>query len=108
MHTGLLERSAENRVNLLASVQPGEFGASFATSLTEDFTVRTPWKTRAFDGLLSQPPVLRASAEPGVTVLEIHPRWAGNKVVSRGTDLLAGRPWRLLDPICADEGREQL
>ena len=107
MHTGLLERSAENRVNLLASVQPGEFGASFATALTEDFTVRTPWKTRPFDGLLSQPPVLRASAEPGVTVLEIHPRWAGNKVVSRGTDLLAGRPWRLLDPICADEGREQ-
>ncbi len=107
MQTGLLERSAENRVNLLASVQPGKFGASFATSLTEDFTVRTPWKTRTFDGLLSQPPVLRAAANPGVTQVEIHPRWAGNKVVSRGTDLLAGRPWRLLGPICADEGREQ-
>ena len=102
MQTGLLERSAENRVNLLASVQPGAFGASFATSLTEDFTVRTPWRTRAFDGLLSQPPVLRAAAKPGVTQVGIHPRWAGNKVVSRGTDLLAGRPWRLLGPICAE------
>lgn len=101
MQTGLLERSAENRVNLLAAAQPGEFGASFVTSLTEDFTVLTPWKTRAFDGLLSQPPVLRANDGPGVTPVEIHPRWAGNKVVSRGTDLLAGRPWRLLDAICA-------
>ena len=108
MQTGLLERSAENRVNLLAATQPNELGASFATSLTEDFTVRTPWKTRAFDGLLSQPPVLRASAEPGLTYAEIHPRWAGNKVVSRGTDLLASRPWRLLDPICADGGGKQL
>ena len=108
MQTGLLERSAENRVNLLAAAQPNELGASFATSLTEDFTVRTPWKTRAFDGLLSQPPVLRASDGPGLTYAEIHPRWAGNKVVSRGTDLLASRPWRLLDPICTDGGRKQL
>ena len=108
MHTGLLERSAENRVNLLAAAQPNELGASFATSLTEDFTVRTPWKTRAFDGLLSQPPVLRAGDGPGITYAEIHPRWAGNKVVSRGTDLLASRPWRLLDPICADGSRKQL
>ena len=102
MQTGLLERSAENRVNLLVAAQPGEFGTSFATCLTEDFTVLTPWKTRAFDGLLSQPPVVRAKDGPGVTQAEIHPRWAGNKVVSRGTDLLAGRPWCLLDPICAD------
>ena len=107
MQTGLLERSAENRVNLLVAAQPGEFGTSFATCLTEDFTVLTPWKTRPFDGLLSQPPVVRASAGPGATPVDIHPRWAGNKVVSQGTDLLAGRPWRLVDPICADGGRAQ-
>ncbi len=99
MRTGLLERSAENRVNLLVAAQPGPFGTSFATALSEDFTVLTPWRERAFDGLLTLPPTLRAPAEAGVTAVEIHPRWAANKVVSRGTDLLAGRPWRLLDPL---------
>ena len=106
MRTGLLERSAENRVNLLVAAQPGPFGASFATALSEDFTVLTPWRERAFDGLLTLPPTLRAPAEPGVTAVEIHPRWAANKVVSRGTDLLAGRPWRLLDPLLANAPAE--
>ena len=101
MRTGLLERSAENRVNLLVAAQPGPFGASFATALSEDFTVLTPWRERAFDGLLTLPPTLRAPAEAGVTAVEIHPRFAANKVVSRGTDLLAGRPWRLLEPLLA-------
>ena len=102
MRTGLLERSAENRVNLLVAAQPGPFGTSFATALSEDFTVLTPWRERAFDGVLTLPPTLRAPAKAGVTTVEIHPRWAANKVVSRGTDLLAGRPWQLLDPLLAD------
>ena len=101
MRTGLLERSAENRVNLLVAAQPGRFGGSFATALSEDFTVLTPWRERAFDGLLTLPPTVRAPAEPGATPVRIHPRWAANKVVSRGTDLLAGRPWHLLDPLIA-------
>jgi len=101
LDTGLLERSAENRVNLLVAVQPSALGCSMATSLTRDFTVLTPWQEREFDGLLSQPPVFVAEAAPGITHLEIHPRFAENKVVSRGTDLLAGRPWQLLEPICS-------
>ena len=103
MRTGLLERSAENRVNLLVAVQPGAFGNSFATALPRDFTLRTRWEQRPFDGWLSHPPQTRAGAEPGITQVEIHPRWAENKEVSLGTDLLAGRPWQLLDPICKGE-----
>ena len=103
MQTGLLERSAENRVNLLVAAQPGELGASFATSLPKDFTLLTEWEKRPFDGWLSQPPTVRAEPRAGVTHVEIHPRWAENKVVSFGTDLLAGRPWRLLDPMCRAE-----
>ncbi len=99
LHTGLLERSAENRVNLLVAAQPGDLGSSFGTSLTKDFTVMTPWEEREFDGLLSQPPVIVANQQAGVTHVKIQPRWAENKVVSRGTDLLAGRPWQLLQPI---------
>ena len=101
MQTGLLERSAENRVNLLVAAQPGEFGASFATSLPKDFTLLTEWEERPFDGWLSQPPTAHAEPRAGVTHVDIHPRWAENKVVSFGTDLLAGRPWQLLDPMCS-------
>ena len=101
MQTGLLERSAENRVNLLVAAQPGTFGASFATSLPKDFTLLTEWEERPFDGWLSQPPTVHAEPRAGVTNVDIHPRWAENKVVSFGTDLLAGRPWQLLDPMCS-------
>jgi nitrilase len=97
--TGLLERSAENRVNLLATMQPSDLGTSLATSLTKDFTVMTPWEERPFDGLLSQPPVTVAENEAGITFITIQPKWAANKVVSRGTDLLAGRPWQLLEAM---------
>ena len=107
MQTGLLERSAENRINLLVAVQPGAFGASFATALPKDFTLRTHWAERPFDGWLSQPPQLAAPRRPGITHVEVHPRWAENKVVSLGTDLLAGRPWRLLGPICAETRTEK-
>ena len=98
--TGLLERSAENRVNLLVATQPSALGSSMATCLTRDFTVMTPWRERAFDGLLSQPPFTRADNAAGTTLVQIEPAWAANKLVSRGTDLLAGRPWQLLKPIC--------
>jgi len=95
LRTGLLERAAENRVNLLAPAAGKERG--FAASLQEDFTVMTPWKNRPFDGLLSQPILTRATAP--VTLVDIFPACAANKVVSRNTDLLAGRPWRLAGAI---------
>ena len=104
MQTGLLERSAENRVNLLVAAQPGELGTSFATSLPKDFTLRTRWEARPFDGWLSQPPKVTAPPRPGITRVDIHPRWAENKEVSLGTDLLSGRPWHLLEPICNPAG----
>jgi predicted amidohydrolase len=91
LRTGLIERSAENRVNLLAPAAGAAPG--LATALQRDFTVLTPWTERAFDGLLSQPMVTRARGP--VTHVTLHPSAAANKVVSRNTDLLAGRPWRL-------------
>jgi nitrilase len=96
LRTGLLERSAENRVNLLAPASGPELG--FATALQEDFTVLTEWKNRPFDGLLSQPILTRATA--ALTLVTLHPAFAANKVVSRNTDLLAGRPWQLAGAIC--------
>ena len=97
--TGLLERSAENRINLLVAPDTGVHGCGFITSLQTDFTVLTEWQEREFDGLLSQPQWHICPAGPGVCMQTVRPANAANKVVSRNTDLLADRPWRLSGAI---------
>lgn len=97
LKTGLLERAAENRVNLLAPASGPEMG--FAAALQEDFTILTEWKSRPFDGLLSQPILTRAFSP--LTLVTLYPASGANKVVSRNTDLLAGRPWALAGAIVA-------
>ena len=97
--TGVVERAAENRVNVvLASPASGERGSVIA-ALQKDFTIMTEWRDREFDGLLSAPEVLRAGEAGGVLLGTIHPRAADNKECSRNTHLLASRPWSLLEPI---------
>ncbi len=93
--TGLLERSAENRINLLVAPDTASRGPGFITSLQSDFTVMTEWQDRAFDGLLSQPEWYRSNGEPGVHCATVRPANAANKVVSLNTDLLTDRPWNL-------------
>lgn len=104
LQTGLVERAAENRINLVAACQPGPQGSSLICSLQKDFTVMTPWKERPFDGLLSQPILTRAPAHSGVTVAQVYPANAANKVVSLGTDLVRGRAWWLSGPIAGRVG----
>ncbi len=101
LRTGLVERAAENRINLVAACQPGVQGSSLICALQKDFTVMTPWQERAFDGLLSQPVLSRAKPWPGLTRARVYPAAAANKVVSLGTDLVRGRAWWLVDPITA-------
>jgi hypothetical protein len=69
------------------------------TTLEADFTVMTPWKNRAFDGLLSFPIMKRADTAGNVLRATVHPERAHNRVVSRRTDLVAGRPWQLAAAI---------
>lgn len=106
LRTGLVERAAENRINLVAACQPGALGTSLVCALQKDFTVMTPWAERPFDGLLSQPVLTRAAAHPGVTLARVFPANAANKVVSRGTDLVRGRAWWLAGPI-TESGTER-
>lgn len=93
LELGLVERSAENRVNLVAASR----GGGVIAALQTDFTIMTPWRERAFDGLLSHPVVTRATG--AVTLAPVHPRNAANKLVSHRTDLLRGRPWALAAAI---------
>jgi len=99
LQTGLLERSAENHINLLAAAQPSDLGNSLSTLLPTDFTVMTEWHDRDFDGLLSQPVLQRCPDQAGVFFTEVAPANAANKVVSANTDLLANRPWELCAAI---------
>ena len=97
--TGVVERAAENRVNIvLASSKPGERGSVIA-SLQKDFTIMTEWKDREFDGLLSAPEVHRQPEGELMLLAMIHPLAATNKECSRNTHLLASRPWNLMQAM---------
>ena len=98
---GLIERSAENRVCLVAASRPTQFGASLLTNLHKDFTIFTEWEERPFDGTISHPLVTRTESKPGLTQLTVHPEATVNKIVSRNTDLVDGRPWYLAEAITA-------
>jgi len=97
--TGVVERAAENRVNIVLASQGAGDRASVIASLQKDFTIMTEWENRPFDGLLSCPVVERAPDGDSILVMEIHPLAASNKECSRNTHLLASRPWQMLQPI---------
>ena len=96
--TGIVERAAENRINVVLASGDGE---TLIASLQEDFTIMTEWANREFDGLLSCPEV--HAGKPGDIILRarIHPLAAANKECSRNTHLVASRPWYLLDAMTA-------
>ncbi len=100
--TGLLERSAENRVCLVAASRVTAAGSSLVTTLWKDFTLMTPWATRAFDGEISFPIVTRARPGEPFTRATVHPANAASKLVSHRTHLVDGRPWALAGAITAD------
>lgn len=112
---GWLERSGENRFCLAVATRPTSFASSLITNLWADFTLMTPWQSRAFDGIISRPLATFAStasdgssgassdvtadANAGLTFAQVRPRSAENKVLSHRTHLLDGRPWQLIDAL---------
>ena len=96
---GLIERSAENRLCLVAaSASPG-FDGGIITSLPRELTLWAERSERRFDGTINVPDITRVPPGPGVTTAVVTPSNASNKVISKGTDLLAGRPWRVMQPL---------
>jgi deaminated glutathione amidase len=93
MQLGLPERAAENRLAILAAARDSACSAVYAAD--PDFTLWTAWKNRPFDGRISTPIVTRAT-QPGLTLAEVFPAAAANRMVSQKTDLLTSRPWRLI------------
>ncbi|MCD9198630.1 nitrilase-related carbon-nitrogen hydrolase [Aeromicrobium wangtongii] len=99
----LLERAAENRLNLaVASRRHAEHGGGVLIGLSGDFTLWGAWEN-PFAGVISRPDPQHAQAAVEVAVLR--PACAINRMVSRGTDVVDGRPWHLAGPLVSDVSR---
>ncbi|MDL4813256.1 nitrilase-related carbon-nitrogen hydrolase [Actinomadura opuntiae] len=92
---GLPERAAENRLNVVAS-GPRD---GLILALPTDFSLWTSWQG-PFEGRISHPLVTRAT-EP-LTVAAIHPAQAVNRLVSKNTDLVGGRPAHAVAALADD------
>ena len=93
---GLPERAAENRLNVIAASPPESPAAIYA--MTPDFTLWTKWEG-PFTGRISSPVTTTVPADAAVAHASVAPAQATNRNVSRRTDLVDGRPWRLLDAL---------
>ncbi|MFF4880880.1 MULTISPECIES: nitrilase-related carbon-nitrogen hydrolase [unclassified Micromonospora] len=93
---GLPERAAENRLNVIAAGPLGTGAAVFA--LSADFTLWTTW-AGPFTGRISSPLRTDIAADRPVTHAVVAPAQAANRLVSRRTDLVDGRPWRLVQAL---------
>ncbi|MEV6342762.1 nitrilase-related carbon-nitrogen hydrolase [Actinoplanes sp. NPDC051851] len=93
---GLPERAAENRLNVVVATPLDQAAAILAMS--PDFTLWTAWQG-PFTGRISTP--VRTDVPPGVPLgaATVAPAQAANRMVSRQTDLVDGRPWRLVGAL---------
>jgi predicted amidohydrolase len=98
----LLERAAENRLNVAVASRRGAYGGGALFPLSTDFTLWAPDRA-PFSGIISRPdPVLAVNA---VEVATLRPACAVNRFVSKGTDLVDGRPWELAAVLVAPPAR---
>ncbi|MFN4294026.1 MAG: nitrilase-related carbon-nitrogen hydrolase [Thermoflexales bacterium] len=98
MSLGLPERAAENRLNLVVASRRTDVGGSAIFAAGPDFTLWTEWKTRPFDGHINTPLITRAE-RPGLTLATAYPAACANRMISQKTNLVEGRPWRLVEAI---------
>ena len=96
---GLLERSAENRVCLVAASGAPGFAGGMLTSIPGGMTLWADERERPFDGSINVPDAVVAQPGPGVTTMVLQPNNAANKTLSRNTDLIDGRPWQIAEPL---------
>lgn len=91
---GVPERAAENRVCVVAASARGSAGPCVVADLAADHTLWATDRVKPFDGRINQPEV--STGEERV-VARVHPDRARHRQISKGTDLVDGRPWE----ICA-------
>jgi len=95
LRLGLVERAAENRLNVVAAGPDGPGGLAGAIlAAPADFTLWTRWEG-PFTGQISHPLVTHVKNTDLLVMGDVAPAQSVNRLVSRGTDLVDGRPWRL-------------
>lgn len=94
---GLPERSAENRVNVVAAGHTT--GAIHCLPPGFGLWQRRDAPGASFDGRISHPDTTPADGR--LTLAPIRPVQAARRLVSRGTDLVDGRPWHLAGALVA-------
>ena len=99
LETGLLERAAENRVNLVAASRPSVGGGGSIVVPLADFGMWRKDRKERFDGVISCPKPVRIAPGAGITYVDVHPAEATNRMVTKATDLVDGRPWNLLEGV---------
>jgi hypothetical protein len=104
---GLLERAAENRMNVVVGSRPTVAGSSLILALDEDFTLWTTWQKRPFDGNINFPLVTNAGATAGLTAATLYPNAAANRTISQKTDVVASRPWWLAKALLEQTAHDQ-
>ncbi len=93
---GVVERAAENRMCVVAATAAGSAGTSTIADLPPDFTLWATSRERPFDGTINQPDLHRpATDSDGTVTATIHPARSVNRQISKGTNLVDGRPWRI-------------
>lgn len=97
----LLERAAENRLNVAVASRRTPYGGGALYPLSTDFTLWAPGRG-PFRGIISRPDPLLATG--AVEVATLRPSCATNRLVSKGTDVVDGRPWELARVLVAPVG----
>lgn len=92
---GLLERAAENRMNLVVGSMSEPVSGGLILATDPDFTLWAPWEKRPFDGNINFPIVTRAPSEPGLTIGTVYPAATANRTISQQTNVVESRPWWL-------------
>ena len=100
---GLLERAAENRINLVIGSPRTAACPSMVLGTDPDFTLWTTWHRRPFDGNINTPIVTRATENAGGTIATIYPAASANRTISQNTNVVENRPWWLAGALLAQD-----
>ena len=87
---------------VVGSLKPRSPIPGLIADLEREFTLMTPWRERIFDGYINAPLVTEQVPAAAVTLADIHPAAACDKLMSERTDLLQDRPWRLSADLLLD------
>jgi predicted amidohydrolase len=93
--TGLLERSAENRLSLVVASWRSAVGGGLIITLDKDFTqgtLRADGQRR--EPTLSWPIAVRCDRDSELMTAPVYPIASANRLCFVATDLVDGRPWR--------------